>query len=187
MTDFGTPVKAMQVDRVGTAGARVDIRTAGSYDYTSSQTGSVFTAEFAPKAAPKTAKIKPSLRDKSYTGKQLSLNFQDIEIRSVLQLLSDFTGLNMVVSDTVRGNITLRLQNVPWDQAMDIILTTKGLTSRRYGNVIMVAPIEEVAARERLELEAEKQFEELAPPGVGAGPGQLREGDRAFGDPEGKG
>ena len=117
-----------------------------------------------PKAAPKQKQAKaPGQREKTYKGQSLSLNFQDIEVRSVLQLLADFTGLNMVVSDTVGGNITLRLKDVPWDQALDIILQTKGLTSRRYGNVIMVAPIEEVAARERLELEAQKQIEELAP------------------------
>jgi type IV pilus assembly protein PilQ len=98
-----------------------------------------------------------------YEGERLSLNFQDIEVRAVLQLLADFTGLNMVVSDTVAGRITLRLQNVPWDQAMDIILKTKGLSMRRNDNVVLVAPTEEIAAREKLELESQQQIEELAP------------------------
>jgi len=93
----------------------------------------------------------------------LSFNFQNIEVRAVLQLIADFTGLNMVASDTVTGNITLRLKNVPWDQALDIILKSKGLGMRRVGNVVMVAPQEEIAAREKLELEAERQLEELAP------------------------
>ena len=98
-----------------------------------------------------------------YSGDRLSLNFQDIEVRAVLQLLADFTGLNLVASDTVQGNITLRLKNVPWDQALDIILKTKGLAMRQTGNVIMVAPSQELAAQEKLELESQKQIEELAP------------------------
>ena len=99
----------------------------------------------------------------TYIGDKLSLNFQDIEVRSVLQLLADFTGLNMVVSDSVGGRITLRLKNLPWDQALDIILKTKGLSKRQNGNVILVAPTEEIAAREKLDLESQKQVEELAP------------------------
>jgi type IV pilus assembly protein PilQ len=98
-----------------------------------------------------------------YSGDRLSLNFQDIEVRAVLQLLADFTGLNLVASDTVRGNITLRLKNVPWDQALDIILKTKGLSMRQTGNVIMVAPTPEIAAQEKLELESKQQIQELAP------------------------
>ncbi len=98
-----------------------------------------------------------------FEGERLSLNFQDIEVRSVLQLIADFTSLNMVVSDAVSGNLTLRLKNVPWDQALDIILKTKGLGKRENGNVIYVAPSEEIAAREKLELEAQQQIEELAP------------------------
>src|SRR5690606_26216863 len=93
----------------------------------------------------------------------LSLNFQDIEVRSVLQLIADFTGLNLVASDTVGGRITLRLQNVPWDQALELILKTKGLDKRTVGNVMLIAPATEIAAREKLELEANKQVAELAP------------------------
>ena len=99
----------------------------------------------------------------AYTGEKLSLNFQDIDVRSVLQLIADFTDLNLVASDTVSGNITLRLQNVPWDQALDLVLKTKGLDKRKVGNVLLVAPADEIAARERQELEAQKQIAELAP------------------------
>ena len=98
-----------------------------------------------------------------YTGEKLSLNFQDIEVRSVLQLIADFTGLNLVASDTVDGRITLRLQNVPWDQALELILKTKGLDKRKVGNVLLVAPADEIAAREQLELESQKQIASLAP------------------------
>lgn len=93
----------------------------------------------------------------------MSLNFQDIEVRAILQILADFTGLNIVVSDSVKGNLTLRLQNVPWDQALDIILRTKGLAMRQNGNVIFIAPTEEVAAREKLDLESRKTVQELIP------------------------
>ena len=93
-----------------------------------------------------------------YRGEKLSLNFQDIEIRSVLQLIADFTDLNLVASDTVSGKITLRLKNVPWDQALDIIMKTKGLDKRQLGNVLMVAPAAELAAREKLELESPADF-----------------------------
>jgi type IV pilus assembly protein PilQ len=99
----------------------------------------------------------------TYEGERLSLNFQNIEVRSVLQLIADFTGLNLVVSDSVGGALTLRLKNVPWDQALDIILKTKGLGMRENGNVLYIAPNEEIAAREKLELESQQQVEELAP------------------------
>ncbi|AUB84262.1 hypothetical protein THSYN_27220 [Candidatus Thiodictyon syntrophicum] len=98
-----------------------------------------------------------------YSGDRLSLNFQDIEVRAVLQVLGEFTGLNFVASDTVCGSITLRLKNVPWDQALDIVLNSKGLAMRQTGNVIMVAPVTEVAAQERLDLQSRAQIEELAP------------------------
>src|SRR5690606_22422300 len=98
-----------------------------------------------------------------YTGEKLSLNFQDIEVRSVLQLIADFTSMNLVASDTVSGRITLRLQNVPWDQALALILKTKGLDKRQVGNVLLVAPADEIAAREQLELESQAQIESLAP------------------------
>ena len=112
--------------------------------------------------------VKPEVTTKAraeevYTGQKLSLNFQDIDVRSVLQLIADFTNLNLVASDSVNGRITIRLQNVPWDQALDIILKTKGLDKRRTGNVIMVAPAVEIAAREKLEAQANQQIQQLAP------------------------
>ena len=99
----------------------------------------------------------------AYGGERLSLNFQDIEVRSVLQLIADFTGLNLVASDSVQGSITLRLDNVPWDQALDLVLKTKGLDQRRVGNVLLIAPAQEIAARERQTLESQRQLAELAP------------------------
>lgn len=98
-----------------------------------------------------------------YNGEKLSLNFQDIPVRSVLQLIADFTGLNLVASDSISGRITLRLKNVPWDQALELVLKTKGLDKRQNGNVLLVAPAEELAAREKLELESKLQLEKLAP------------------------
>jgi type IV pilus assembly protein PilQ len=98
-----------------------------------------------------------------YTGEKLSLNFQDIDVRSVLQLIADFTNLNLVASDSVQGSITLRLQNVPWDQALDLVLKTKGLDQRKIGNVLLIAPADEIAARERQELESQQLMAELAP------------------------
>ncbi|MDM7323192.1 MAG: type IV pilus secretin PilQ family protein, partial [Gammaproteobacteria bacterium] len=113
-----------------------------------------------PKEQPPTA---AGLGPKEYKGERLTLKFQDIEIRPLLQLLADFTGNNIVVSDSVQGRMSLRLENVPWDQAMDLILTTKGLSQRKNGNVIFVAPTAEIAAREKAEMEARKQTEDLAP------------------------
>ncbi len=106
---------------------------------------------------------RPATGSPVYGGDKLSLNFQDIEVRSVLQLIADFTGLNLVASDTVQGSITLRLKSVPWDQALDLVLKTKGLDQRRVGNVLLVAPAEEISARELQELESQKQLEDLAP------------------------
>ncbi|HWY95934.1 MAG TPA: type IV pilus secretin PilQ family protein, partial [Steroidobacteraceae bacterium] len=116
-----------------------------------------------------TIEIKPSLKrnaaeeKKEYTGERLTLNFQDIDVRSVLQLLADTSGQNIVVSDSVTGNLTLRLQNVPWDQALDIVLRTKGLDKRRQDNVIIIGPTEELASREKAALAAHKEVQELSP------------------------
>jgi type IV pilus assembly protein PilQ len=116
-----------------------------------------------------TIEIKPSLKraaadeKKEYTGERLTLNFQDIDVRSVLQLLADTSGQNIVVSDSVTGSLTLRLQNVPWDQALDIVLRTKGLDKRRQDNVIIIGPTEELASREKAELAAHKEVQELSP------------------------
>ena len=160
VTDFATPVTRIETRPDG-GNARMTISTAGEFEHLAYQTNDLYTVEFRSL----TKQEKEALRREQlvYVGERLSLNFQDIEVRAVLQLLADFTGLNMVVSDTVGGRITLRLKNVPWDQAMDIILKTKGLSMRRNDNVILVAPTEEIAAREKLELESQQQIEELAP------------------------
>ena len=160
VTDFATPVTQIETRPDG-RNTRMTISTRGEYEHLAYQANDTYTVEFrALTKAEKEAKLR---QVQVFEGERLSLNFQEIEVRSVLQLLADFTGLNMVVSDTVSGNITLRLKNVPWDQAMDIILKTKGLSMRRHDNVILVAPTEEISARERLDLESQKQIQELAP------------------------
>ena len=159
VVDFATPVKEIDT-RSGERGVHMEITTVTeNYDYFAYQADKNFVVEIQPLSKEQAQERKR----KVFTGERLSLNFQDIEVRAVLQLLGDFTGLNMVASDTVTGNVTLRLKNVPWDQALDIILKAKGLSIREVGNVIMVAPTEEIAAREKLELEASQQVEELAP------------------------
>jgi len=160
VTDFATPVKIIDTES-SASGVRVEISPIGEYEHLAYQSDNQFTVEIR-----ETTKEEQEQRKKQefgYTGERLSLNFQDIEVRSVLQLLADFTGINIVVSDTVSGNLTLRMQNVPWDQALDIVLKTKGLAKRDNGNVMLIAPSEEIAAREKLELESLKQIEELAP------------------------
>ncbi|HLT12943.1 MAG TPA: type IV pilus secretin PilQ family protein [Marinobacter sp.] len=160
VTDFATPVTRIDTF-VEDGNAVVEIRPQGEYDYIAYQSGREFTVSVEEL----TQEEAETRREEKfpYTGEKLSLNFQDIEVRSVLQLIADFTGLNLVASDTVGGSITLRLQNVPWDQALDLILKTKGLDKRQIGNVLLVAPAEEIAAREKLELETNKQIAELAP------------------------
>lgn len=160
VTDFATPVTRIDTF-IEDGSAVVEIRPEGNYDYIAYQSGTEFTVSVEQL----TEQEAESRREDKfpYTGDKLSLNFQDIEVRSVLQLIADFTGLNLVASDTVSGSITLRLQNVPWDQALDLILKTKGLDKRQIGNVLLVAPADEIAARERLELETSKQIAELAP------------------------
>ena len=160
VTDFATPVTRIDTF-IENGSAVVEIRPKGNYDYIAYQSGTEFTVSVEQL----TEQEAESRREEKfpYTGDKLSLNFQDIEVRSVLQLIADFTGLNLVASDTVNGSITLRLQNVPWDQALDLILKTKGLDKRQIGNVLLVAPADEIAARERLELETNKQIAELAP------------------------
>ena len=160
VADFATPVKLVEVSS-NKNDVHIEISTAGEYDHLAFQADGLLTVEFRPLTKREKEEIERK-RD-VFTGERLSLNFQDIPVRSVLQLLADFTGLNLVTSDTVQGQITLRLQNVPWDQALDIILKARGLSMRKNGNVIMVAPTQEINQREQLELEALKQVEELAP------------------------
>lgn len=158
--DFATPVKF--VDSSSKAdGASIAIEPSGRYDYLAYQTDDKLTISIKPLSEADAEKRKAE--HFTYSGEKLSLNFQDIDVRSVLQLIADFTDLNLVASDTVQGNITLRLQNVPWDQALELVLKTKGLDKRQVGNVLLVAPADEIAARERQELESQRQIAELAP------------------------
>jgi type IV pilus assembly protein PilQ len=158
VVDFATPVSSFDVTRAPT-GARIIVAATGDYEQMAYQSDRDYVLEVRPK--PKNAVVDPSKI--VYKGERLTLNFQDIETRAVLQLLAETSGQNIVVSDTVQGNVTLRLQNVPWDQALDIVLRTKGLDKRQEGNVIYVAPAEELAAREKQQAESRKALTELAP------------------------
>jgi type IV pilus assembly protein PilQ len=156
--DFATPVQTVDALRVE-GSSRLVISAQGDFEQLAYQSDNQYTIE-----------IKPSLKrsaaadeKKEYTGERLTLNFQDIDVRSVLQLLADTSGQNIVVSDSVTGNLTLRLQNVPWDQALDIVLRTKGLDKRRQDNVIIIGPTEELASREKAQLAAHKEVQELSP------------------------
>ena len=159
VTDFATPVQGIEVVTTE-QGTRLTLRANGVYDYLAYQTGNTYTLAV-------TALDEEEQRDRlnqfDYVGDRISLNFQSIEVRAVLQLIADFTELNLVASDSVEGSITLRLQDVPWDQALDLVLKTRGLDSRQIGNVLMVAPAQEIAERERQEIQANKQLAELAP------------------------
>jgi type IV pilus assembly protein PilQ len=161
VTDFATPVATVDAVRTD-SNTRLVITPSGPFEQVAYQADNVFTLELTP---PPEEEQLPGLfdADREYTGERLTLNFQDIETRAVLQLLADTSGLNIVVSDTVQGNVTLRLQNVPWDQALDILMTTKGLDMRRNGNVIIVAPAEEIAAREQALLQAQAALQGLEP------------------------
>jgi type IV pilus assembly protein PilQ len=158
--DFATPVQFVNASAKGDR-ATISIEPGGTFDYSTYQTDNKLTVSIRP-MTPDDLQKRNAERF-AYTGEKLSLNFQDIDVRSVLQLIADFTNLNLVASDTVQGGITLRLQNVPWDQALDLVLKTKGLDKRKIGNVLLVAPADEIAARERQELESLKQIAELAP------------------------
>jgi len=157
-TDYGTPISGFDVTRVGN-GSRIAITATGDYEQLAYQSDDQYVVEVAPRRKLANAPEERPV----YTGERLTLNFQDIETRAVLQLLADASGQNIVVSDSVSGNVTLRLQNVPWDQALDIVLRTKGLDKRRQDNVIIVAPQAELAAREKADLAARKDVQELAP------------------------
>jgi type IV pilus assembly protein PilQ len=158
--DFATPVQFVNAQSQGDK-ATISIEPTGLYDYLAYQADNKLIVSIKPLS--KEEKDKRQAESFTYSGEKLSLNFQSIEVRSVLQLIADFTDLNLVASDTVQGDITLRLQNVPWDQALDLVLKTKGLDKRKIGNVLLVAPADEIAARERQELESQKQIAELEP------------------------
>jgi type IV pilus assembly protein PilQ len=158
--DFATPVHF--IDAEGNQNAtKLTLTTQGKYEHLAYQSEKTLIVEVA--ALPDEPQAGQGRDQFGYTGEKLSLNFQNIEVRAVLQLLADFTGMNLVTSDTVKGNLTLRLKNVPWDQALDIILKSKGLAMRQSGNVMMVAPAAEIAAREKQELDAQRQQVELEP------------------------
>jgi type IV pilus assembly protein PilQ len=159
VVDFATPVKYIDAESMANA-TKLTLTTEGRYEHLAYQSERTLVVEVKPLPDEPQAGTRDEF---GYTGEKLSLNFQNIEVRAVLQLLADFTGMNLVTSDTVTGNLTLRLKNVPWDQALDIILKSKGLAMRQSGNVMMVAPAAEIAAREKQELEAQKQLVELEP------------------------
>ena len=159
VTDFATPVNSVDVNTTE-RGATLTLKTTGDFDYLAYQTDNEYVVSVKPLSE---KEVEERKNEFSYVGDRISLNFQDIEVRAVLQLIADFTEMNLVASDTVSGRITLRLQNVPWDQALELVLKTKGLDKRQVGNVLMVAPAAEIAERERQQIEANKQISELAP------------------------
>jgi type IV pilus assembly protein PilQ len=161
VSDFATPVHKIDAKRRG-AGINIIVTPVdGNYDYSSYQSDGLLTVDFSPL----TAEEKEALLKKKfpYTGKKLTFNFQDIEVRSVLQILADFTGLNIIASDSVGGNVTLRLNDVPWDQALELILKSKGLSKRKTGNVVLVAPTSEIMKIEEDELAAKEVELKLEP------------------------
>ncbi|MFZ2207767.1 MAG: type IV pilus secretin PilQ family protein [Porticoccaceae bacterium] len=157
--DFATPVKSVDTTSDGSA-TKMVIEAIGEYDYLAYQADNNYVVSVKPLTREQEDERRKAFQ---YTGEKLSLNFQNIEVRALLQLIADFSDFNLVASDAVTGSITLRLKNVPWDQALDIILKAKGLDKRVDGNVLMVAPAAEIAERERLQVEANKQLQELAP------------------------
>lgn len=159
VTDFATPVNSVEVNTTE-RGTALSMKTSGDFDYLAYQTDNQYVLSVKPLSKKEAERRRDEF---TYVGDRISLNFQDIQVRAVLQLIADFTELNLVASDTVSGRITLRLQNVPWDQALELVLKTKGLDKRQVGNVLMVAPAAEIAERERQQIEANKQIAELAP------------------------
>ena len=159
VTDFGTPIQKVDAYTQG-SNTRMVIEPKGNWEYSAYQTENRFIIEVrtAHEEESKVAGLK-----QTYKGEKLSLNFQNVEIRTVLQVIAEFTGLNIITSDTVSGNLTLRLKDVPWDEALDIILQAKGLDERKSGNVMWIAPRDELAAKEKQELEAKKQIADLEP------------------------
>lgn len=159
--DFGTPVKTIDTMAKGNRTKITITPVSDFYEHMAYQSDNLLTIELRPLTRVEKEKIEAEKQ--VFEGERLTLNFQKIEVRAVLQIIAEFTGMNIVVSDSVSGSLTLRLENVPWDQALDIILKTKGLGMRQNGNVILVAPNTELAASEKAQLESKKQIEELAP------------------------
>lgn len=163
VVDFGTPVQTVDTYTRG-RNTRIVIKPHGSYEHLAYQAGDIFTVSIKPVTKDEKAEKEKKAGDEfGYTGEKLSLNFQRIDVRDALQVLADFTGLNFIISDTVTGNLTLRLKEVPWDQALDIILDSRKLGMRQKGNVIIIAPASELAAQEKALLEAKKTVRELEP------------------------
>ncbi|EYS92422.1 secretin [Cupriavidus sp. SK-4] len=158
VSDFGTPVQGMQASDTN-GNARLTIEPRGNWEYSSYQTDTQFVVEVRPVKEDPTKLISGP----GYRGERLSLNFQNIDIRSLLQVFADFTNLNIITSESVQGNLTLRLKDVPWDQALQIVMDAKGLASRRNGNVLWVAPKAELQTKEKLELESQQQINDLEP------------------------
>jgi type IV pilus assembly protein PilQ len=158
VSDFGTPVQTVSAQQTGDR-VRLVVEPRGSWEHSAYQTDNQFVLEVRP------MKVDPNklTQGPGYAGEKLSLNFQNIEVRALLQVIADFTNFNVVTSDTVTGSVTLRLKDVPWDQALDIILQSKGLGVRKSGNVLWIAPKDELAAKEKLELESRKQITDLEP------------------------
>jgi len=156
VVDFATPVNTINTFQQG-ENVRMIIEPRGQWEHNAYQSDTQFVLEVKPVAADPSRATQRG----RYTGEKLSLNFQNVEVRAVLNVIADFTDLNIITSDTVTGNITLRLKDVPWDQALEIILQTRGLDSRRAGNVIWIAPRDELATREKLALEAAQQINDL--------------------------
>jgi type IV pilus assembly protein PilQ len=158
VTDFGTPVKTVSTFQSG-ENVRMVVEPSGDWEHSAYQSDNQFVLEVRP------VKVDPNklTQGPGFQGEKLSLNFQNIEVRALLQVIADFTNFNVVTSDTVNGNVTLRLKDVPWDQALDIILQSKGLGVRKNGNVLWIAPKDELAAKEQLDLEAKKKIAELEP------------------------
>lgn len=159
VTDFGTPVDYVVSKQAG-GNTRMVITAHGDFDQLAYQINNQFIVDISKQAPTSVLEQEEQV---VYTGERLTLNFQDISVRAVLQLLADFTGVNIVASDSVQGNITLRLNNVPWDEALAIILRTQGLGKRKVGNILMIAPSQEIAAREKEKLAASKEVEQLEP------------------------
>jgi len=160
VTNFNTPVVYVDTMKQG-KNTRMVIEPQGNWEQSAYQADKRFIIDIKPVVEDPNKLVQGS--KPGYNGEKLSLNFQNIDVRSVLQVIADFTGFNIITSDTVSGNLTLRLKDVPWDQALDIIMQSKGLTQRKTGNVIWIAPSEEVAAKEKLKLDASQQIEDLEP------------------------
>ncbi|WP_455284589.1 type IV pilus secretin PilQ [Cupriavidus necator] len=158
VSDFGTPVQSLRANDAN-GNARLTIEPSGNWEYSSYQTDTQFVVEVRPVKEDPTKLISGP----GYRGERLSLNFQNIDIRSLLQVFADFTNLNIITSESVQGNLTLRLKDVPWDQALQIVMDAKGLASRRNGNVLWVAPKAELQTKEKLELESQQQINDLEP------------------------